>query len=101
MKRPVPHGPKNLVQITLLEAKMEGSDFADRNAKQPETISEQARSLGREAKAAASDATEKVRSTFEEQAAKIGDKAKDVAADAGEKVQDALSRQRAAGADYM
>jgi hypothetical protein len=66
-----------------------------------QTAGEEPRSLGQEARAAASQAGEKVTSTIQEKAAKVADKARTVAADAGNKIGHALNAQRASGADYL
>ncbi|QIG49224.1 hypothetical protein G5V57_16770 [Nordella sp. HKS 07] len=80
---------------------MQDSDvFKENNGSSP-SLDEQARSLGREAAAAGSQAREKVTSTIQEQAAKISDKAKNVAADTGAKIENLIDEQRASGASYL
>ncbi|QIG50394.1 hypothetical protein G5V57_23275 [Nordella sp. HKS 07] len=80
---------------------MQDRDEFERSDGSSQSLDEQARSLGRDAKAASSQAREKVTSTVKEQAAKIGDKAKSVATDTGMKIENLIDEQRASGASYL
>ncbi len=64
-------------------------------------LADQAKALGRDLKAKASDLTDTVAHAAKDQAAEIGTAAKDMAADATGRVKSAMNEQKTAGADYL
>jgi hypothetical protein len=64
-------------------------------------LTDQAKTLGRDLKAKASELTDTVTQTAKDQMGEIGTAAKDMASDATGKVQSALNEQKTASADYL
>ena len=64
-------------------------------------FAEQAKTVGKDLKAKASELTDNVTSAAKDQAGEIGTAVKDMAADATGKVKSAMNEQKTAGADYL
>lgn len=64
-------------------------------------LADQAKSIGKDLKAKASDLSETVTRAAKDQAGEFGTAAKDMAADATGRVRTAMSEQKTAGADYL
>ena len=64
-------------------------------------LADQAKTLGKDLKAKASELTDSVTRAAKDQAGEIGTAAKDMAADATGKVKSAMNEQKTAGADYL